>query len=82
MITYPTSVSPNNFILGDDGVYVATILASTHGLGSSVYITKSVHRNDDLSTENVLFSYKVEANGDIRIYSDEPTLIRFTIVAD
>lgn len=82
MITYPTSVSPNNFILGDDGIYVATILASTHGLGKSVYITKSVHRNDDLSTENVLFSYKVEANGDVRIYADEPTLIRFTIVAD
>lgn len=80
--TYLTSVAAGDFILGDDGIYVATILATTHGLGTHVYVPKAVHRSDDLTLENVMFSYKVEINGDVRIYTDEPTLIRITIVQD
>lgn len=82
MKEYVTSVSPANYIRRDDGIYVATILGTTHGLGTAVHVTKSVHRNTDLTLENVLFSYKVETNGDVKIFTDEPTLIRVTIVSD
>lgn len=80
--TYLTSVSAGDFILNDDGIYVATILATKHGLGKHVYIPKAVHRNEDLTLENVYFTYKVEINGDVKIFTDEPTLIRITIMQD
>lgn len=82
METYMGSIAPSAFILGDDGIYVGTILATTHGLGTSVYLSKAVHRNDDLTLENVILPYKVEINGDIKIYVDEPTLIRYTVASD
>lgn len=82
MGTYMGSIAPSGFILGDDGVYVGTVLATTHGLGTSVYITKMLHRNNDLTLENVILPYKVEANGDIKIYASEPTLIRYTVMQD
>lgn len=82
MKTYVGSIAPSAFILSDDGIYVGTILATTHGLGKSVYVSKMVHRNDDITLENTILPYKVEINGDVRIYVSEPTLIRYTIVQD
>ena len=82
MDTFMTSVSPSQFVLGDDGLYVGTILATTHGLGTAVCVSKTEHRNDDLTTENVILPYKVETNGDVKVFVSEPTLIRVTIVKE
>lgn len=82
MEVYRTSIGTSAYILGDDGVYVGTVLATTHGLGSSVYVAKAVHRDDDLSIDNVLIAYGVEVNGDVKIYVTEPTPIRITIIKD
>lgn len=79
---YKGSIAPSAFILGDDGLYVGTILATTHQLGNAVYISKMVHRNDDLTMENVILPYRVEVNGDVKIFVTEPTLIRYTLVSD
>lgn len=82
MKTYAGSIAPSNFILGDDGLYVGTVLATTHQLGTSVYVEKLIHRNDDATQENIIAPYKVELNGDVKIYVTEPTSIRYTLAQD
>lgn len=82
MNTANIGVTKESFILGDDGRYVSTILAETHALGTNVFVAKATHRGDDLTFENVLISYMVDINGDIKIFADEPISMRLTILSD
>lgn len=82
MNTYSLSLLTSDFILGDDGIYVGTILASTHGLGQSVYVQKALQRNSDVTFDNIILSYRVELNGDVKIYMDEPAVLRIVIAAN
>lgn len=82
MKSYAGAISPNDFILGDDGLYVGTVLATTHKLGTSVYLEKAVRRNDDVTQENIIVPYKVELNGDVKFYVTEPMTIRYTLAQD
>lgn len=79
MTTFSTSIAASSMILQDDGIYRGTLLASTHGLGTSVFVVRAVARNSDLSQENVICAYQVDTNGDIHVYTDEPTTIRITV---
>ena len=79
MDIYATSISSGSMILGTDGLYYGTVLATKHGLGTDVFVVRAVHRDDDLNMENVLCAYKVESNGDVKVFVDEPTSIRVTI---
>ena len=82
MTTATVGVSTSSYILGDDGRYVATVLAETHTLGANVFIAKALHRNDDLTFENVILSYYVDIEGNIKIYADEPISLRLTLMPD
>lgn len=82
METSVISLASGDFILGDDGIYVATILATQHELGTSIYITKAQHRNSDLTLDNIILSYQIETNGDIKVFASEPTSMRLTVVKD
>lgn len=63
MTNYVQMLTNNSFILGDDGIYKATILATTHGLGSAVTVRTAEHRNENCEYENVLLSYMVDVYG-------------------
>lgn len=82
MTTYPCSIAPSAFILGDDGMYVGTVLGTTHGLGTSFCVTKMHHRNNDMTFENLVLPYKIESNGDLKVFVTEPTLVRLVLVSD
>lgn len=82
METYSASLLASDFILGDDGIYVGTVPASTHGLGQSVHVQKALQRNSDITFDNIILSYRVEPNGDIKIHMDEPAILRIVIAAD
>lgn len=76
------TLAKGSFIRGDDGKYVATVLATTHQLGNAVHLTKVVHLNDDYTLENAICAYRVETNGDLKVIVDEPTTLRITIAND
>lgn len=82
MKTANVGISANSYILGDDGRYVGTVLAETHGLGANVFVDKALHRNDDLTFENVLLSYLVDIDGNVKVYASEPVSLRLTIATD
>lgn len=52
-MVYPKSFIVNNFILQDDGMYKATLLATTHGLGINYHVTKMIVRNAALVDVNI-----------------------------
>lgn len=79
---YIKTLTANDFILSSDGIYVATILATTHELGNVFHVDKFQKRNDNYEFENVIESYKILSNGDIEIYSEEPGIYRMILVAD
>lgn len=79
MEIFSTSVAAASMILGDDGLYYGTVLATKHNLGTDVFVARAVHRNADMTQDNVLCSYKVETNGDVKIFVEEPTTIRLTL---
>lgn len=79
MEIYSTSISASSMMVDDDGMYYGTILASRHGMGTNAFVVRAVHKNNNTELENVLCAYKTEANGDIKIYADEPVSIRVTI---
>lgn len=79
MEIFSTSVAAASMMLGDDGLYYGTVLATKHNLGTDVFVARAVHRNTDMTQDNVLCSYTVETNGDVKIFATEPTTIRLTL---
>lgn len=82
MAVYPKSFIVSNFTLQDDGRYKATILASTHGLGTDYHVTKMIRRDADLNWQNMLAVYKILSNGDFEYYVDEPCICKVYLVGE
>jgi len=74
------TLTSNNFIEESPGVWVATILATTHQMGAGVTLCKMLRRDSNGDYHNAVQSFTVESNGDIRIYADEPGIYRITII--
>lgn len=70
----------NDFIEDESGTWVATILATTHRLGVGVTLCKMQKLGSDGNYHNAIHTFTVEANGDIKIYVDEPGPYRVTIL--
>lgn len=79
---YPKSFTANNFILQEDGRYMATILAATHGLGTNYHVTKMIRRDDDLNWQNMLATYRILSNGDFEYYVSEPCVCKVYLVGE
>lgn len=76
---YTKTFTVNDFILNDEGVYVATILATTHGLGTVVHLGKALRHIGNNVFDNVLPSYRTLVNGDFEFYVSEPGAYRIRI---
>lgn len=80
MNTYATSINAESMEMDDDGTYFGTILATRHKLGENAFVVRAIRRNSSTGIqENVLCSYKTLANGDVRVYVDEPVSLRITL---
>lgn len=77
--TYSKTFTTNDFILSE-GIYVATILASTHQLGSVFHLEKALRLDADGTWDNILVSYEITSEGDFKLYTEEPMIVR-TILA-
>lgn len=83
MAAYPKAFAASNFTQLDDGRFVATLLASTHGLGTVFSVTRVIRRRDaDLVWENVIPNYEILPNGDFNLYTDEPGTYRIYLMGD
>ena len=59
---YPKSFTVNSFILQEDGRYMATILASSHGLGTNYHVVKMIRRDSDMNWQNMIATYRILSN--------------------
>lgn len=82
MAVYPKSFMTSNFVLQSDGRYMATIPASTHGLGTDYHVTKMIRRDDDMNWQNMIPTYRILANGDFEYYVDEPCVCKVYLVGE
>lgn len=73
------ALTSNDFI-EENGVWVATVLATTHQMGVGVTLCKMLKRDSNGDYHNAVQSFTVESNGDIKIYADEPGVYRITII--
>lgn len=73
------TLTSNDFI-EENGVWVATVLATTHQMGVGVTLCKMLKRDSNGDYHNAVQSFTVESNGDIKIYADEPGVYRITII--
>ena len=74
------ALKTNDFIENSEGVWVATVLATTHGLGAGVTICKMQKLGSDGDYHNAMPVFSVDTNGNIEIYVDEPGPYRITIL--
>lgn len=83
MASYPKAFTANSFTQLEDGRYVATLTAETHGLGTIYGINRLIRRRDeDLVWENTAANYEIMPNGDFNLYADEPGTFRVNLVGD
>lgn len=73
------TLTTNDFI-EENGLWVATVLATTHQMGVGVTLCKMLKKDSNGDYHNAVQSFTVEANGDIKIYADEPGIYRITII--
>jgi hypothetical protein len=73
---YPKSFTTNSFLPQSDGRYMATIAASSHGLGVNYHVEKAIRRDTDLTWKNMIASYRILTNGDFEFYVDEPCICK------
>ena len=73
------TLTSNDFI-EENGIWVATVLATTHQMGVGVTLCKMLKRDSNGDYHNAVQSFTVESNGDIKIYADEPGVYRITII--
>lgn len=75
------TLTSNDFIEDTStGIWVATVLATTHQLGAGVTICKMQKRDSNGDYHNAMPTFTVESNGDIKIYSEDPGVYRITIL--
>lgn len=79
---YPKSFVANNFLLQEDGRYMATIPATTHNLGTNYHVAKMIKRDSDYNWQNQLATYRILANGDFEYYVDEPCVCKVYLVGE
>lgn len=60
-------------------LFYGTVLASEHGFGMNAFVVRAVYRDDELCVNNVLCAYRVETNGDLKVFVDERMSLRLTI---
>lgn len=82
MAVYPKSFMVTNFDLQSDGRYMATIPATTHGLGTEYHVTKMIRRDSDMNWQNMLAVYRILNNGDFEYYVDEPCVCKVYLVGE
>lgn len=70
----------NDFIEESPGIWVATVLATTHQLGVGVTLCKMLKKDANGDYHNAVPTFTVEANGDIKIYANEAGIYRITIL--
>lgn len=79
---YPKSFTVNSFTRQDDGRYMATITAETHGLGTNYHVTKTLRRDADMNWQNMIPVYRILSNGDFEYYVDEPCVCKVYLVGE
>lgn len=78
---FSKTLTSNDFILDNTtGIWVATILASTHQLGAGATVCKMQKRDDNGDFHNTVQTFTVLSNGDVKIYVDEIGIYRVSIV--
>lgn len=78
---FAKTLTSNDFIYDDVlGMWVATVLESTHVLGSGVTVCKMLKRDENLNWQNTMQTFEIEANGDVKIFVDEPGIYRISIL--
>lgn len=76
MAAYPKTFFETDFTLQDDGRYMATLPAATHGLSTNYHVVKNIRRADDLTWHNVVPVFRMLTNGDFELYVDEPGIYK------
>lgn len=72
MAAYPKTFTANDFTQQADGRYMATLPATTHGLGTAYHITKHIKRDpSDMTWHNIVPVFRVLTNGDFEFYVNE-----------
>lgn len=82
MAVYPKSFMVTSFTLQEDGRYMATITADTHGLSTNYRVEKCIRRDADMNWQNMIPVYRILANGDFEYYVDEPCICKVYLVGD
>lgn len=82
MAVYPKSFMVSSFTLQSDGRYMASIPATTHGLGTDYHVTKTLRRDADMNWQNMIPTYRILTNGDLEYYVDEPCVCKIYLVGE
>lgn len=83
MANYPKAFTASSFTQLEDGRYLATIPAETHGLGTIYGLTRLIRRREsDMVWENTAANYEIHPNGDFYLYVDEPGTFRLNLAGD
>lgn len=78
---YAKTLTNNDFIYSETlSIWVATVLATTHQLGTGVTVCKMLVRDDDGNWDNTVQTFRVDSNGDVNILVDEPGIYRISIL--
>lgn len=71
-----------NFVQNEDGLYEASILGTLHNYGTQFHMARALLRDSEGNWQNTITACEIFANGDFKIYVDEPGIYRVTIVQD
>ena len=74
---YPKTLSTNSFLPQPDGLYKATIYATSHCLGTNYHVEKALRRIDDeVNWESMIAVYRILENGDFEFFVDDPCVCK------
>ncbi len=79
---YPRSFTTNNFLPQSDGRFMASLPATTHGLGVNYHVAKMIRRDADNNWQNMIGTYRILTNGDFEFYVDEPCVCKIYLVGE
>jgi hypothetical protein len=76
------TIEAENFTLNSEGLYEATILSSVHGYGSQYHMARALLMDENENWHNTITPYEILANGDFKLFVNEPGIYRVTLVQD
>lgn len=80
--TYSKSFVANNFLLQENGRYMALVPATTHKLGIDFHVVKMLRRDTNYNWENMVGNYKILPNGDLEVWTDEQCICKIYLVGE